>query len=161
MPTTPILSLPYPLLTDDNNPPADFQALGLALDALLGAWTEYTPTVTGTASPTVVAQYKNVGKLLTVDFLITYTAAATGPLVMSIPAGLEFASTAGTPCIGVATLRDASPSVRRHSWVVPTSTTAIALEYEQSNVNTGITATTPWTWAAGDQVAGMFTGRLK
>lgn len=46
MPLTPNLSLPYPLLTDDNNPPADIQALTAALEKVIPIGKRVTSSTT-------------------------------------------------------------------------------------------------------------------
>lgn len=156
MPTTPNLSLPYPLLTDDNNPPADFQALALAMDGAVGVWASYTPTVSGVPG-TATGRYTRVGKLVIARFLLTASATASGTISVGRP--VAAVDEGGGVAIGTAMAIDTSvgPGSRRGLTVVNNGTTQVFFIADSLTSAATVGATVPWTWASGDTIAGTFT----
>lgn len=83
MPTTSLSGLPYPSLTGSNNPPADFQALAVALDPLVTpqvvnytpAWSQFGGSGLLIGNGTLAGQYVKVGRL--VQFLVILTRGST------------------------------------------------------------------------------------
>lgn len=99
MPTTPNLALRYPDLTVAPNVPADIQNLATDVDTPNGAWTAWTPTVTGWTTVTTTLTgwaYQKFGK--TVRFrgqlaLATVTTLGSATINMTLP----FTAAAGMP----------------------------------------------------------------
>lgn len=135
---------------------SDFEQLA----ALTGAWTE-DAGVTWTASSsnpaigngTISAHYNQAGDLLIAKGVIapgSTTTFGSGYWIITLP----FAVTLGARNLGVAALHDSS---------TPTNDRAGALELLSSTTfrivaNGRIDATTPFTWASGDQLQWLFIG---
>lgn len=128
------------------------------LDALSGVWTSYTPTIVGTASPTLSCQYAKVNKIVTVEFSITLTAVVTANLSMSLP---STAGTAVNTALGSVEMLDVSAGVERLGVLeILSGGATVRFSYENATpVRVTAAATTPFTWASGDQLRGMFTYR--
>lgn len=129
--------------------PSDFSSLA----ALTAAWTDYTPTWTASSvNPAIVngsiaAHYVQGGKLVHTKGVINMgssTTFGTGYWILTLPV----AATLGGKNNGSCTLHDSS---------TPTNDRAGGIEFLSSTTfrmvaNGRLDATTPFTWASGDQL---------
>lgn len=132
----------------------------------LSTWTAYTPTwantTLGTTGLVNSAKYIVAGKVVTVKFQLTFGTGGsfTGVPSMSLPAGLAPASSAICG-LGAAIADDTSAgaAARRSITVYQNSVSAVvAFLANGDDAGTKIVTTgTPFTWAAGDTLAGTFT----
>jgi hypothetical protein len=122
----------------------------------LGAWTAYTPTLTGTwaiGNGTIAGKYMQVGKLVIVSGGITWGSTSTfgaAFINISLPVTAAAATEVGT---SVAQLIDSSLGQSYFGYLRPNSTTAAAIEYGgTSGLATLVSSTAPFTWADGDNI---------
>lgn len=135
---------------------ADAQTMADVLTALTAAWTSWTPTLTNLtqgAGGTVSAKYRRTGKTIDFRFLFIYgtgSAVGTGPQ-FTLPAApsSDFVATAGA-FIGSGYLIDNAGSARPAIGLYVSGSTITIQFWNATPTNTGITATVPWTWNAGD-----------
>ena len=124
-----------------------------------GGWTSYTPTIVGTASPTLDCRYiRDGGKMVTVEVSITMTATLTATLTMTLPSAPV--NTARSNLGGIA-LYDTSSGAERHAYArLDSSGNRVMFAHENTTpVVAYANATLPWTWAAGDQILGVISYR--
>lgn len=145
---------PYPLLTDENNPPKDIQELAESLAD--GNWASYTPTLTG-LSGSAEASWTRSGKLVTVEFYITATGGASGVINLGKPVA-SFSTAARTLGTAVA-IRSGSAASRLSMTVVHGGATAVFFLIDSLTTNAWASGTTPWSWSAGDTIGGTFQYR--
>lgn len=116
----------------------------------------YAPVV-DLGAATTEAQYVRVGRLVTVQFLITFTGTpSAGLLRMTTPApvGLSIWRYG----IGSAIALDGGASgTRRSLTVVAADTDKVGFIVDSLATNATVTNAVPWAFAATDTVAGTFT----
>jgi hypothetical protein len=163
MPTTPLAGIPYPALTDANNPPQDMQNLADWIDPLVKpqiqtytpTWSQSDATTLSLGTGTLTGKYIQVGRL--VQFRILLVRGSTTNFGSSVyywslpvvaetlqqPVGNGLASVAGGAIKGL-TLRLAN------------TTTVAAIRPDDSNLayNTFAWATGDWIALAGSYIAG-------
>lgn len=135
------------------NATTKFQVNGTDVTGLTGAWSSWTPTITGWggANYTVDAKYIQIGKTVHFSFLMAITGANSGTsLAFTLPATSRTANnlvssasfvSAGNQFIGIC--RNGSTTVG----------SVFALNVTGSSINTAnLTSTIPATWANGDAV---------
>ena len=112
-----------------------------------GAWTAYTPAIGGTTSPTITyARWVQVGKIVTVQVLVTLTAAATGTLSVACPLTPRAGYAAAMP-VGMA---EANSGAAIYMAPVEVSGSTLVARH----TDTGLWGTSrPITWAAGNTFA--------
>ena len=125
-----------------------------------GGWTSYTPTIVGTAAPTLACQYiRRGGKEVAVEVNITMTAVLTATLTMTLPTTVG--NTARTNLGGVA-MYDLSSGAERHGYArLDSSGNRVMFAFENATpVVAYAAAAAPWAaWAAGDQILGVIEYR--
>lgn len=124
-----------------------------------GGWTSYTPTIVGSAAPTLDCRYiRTGGKMVTVEVSITLTAVVTANLSMSLP---TTAATAMNSALGAVEMLDVSAGLERLGvFEILSGLSTVRFSYENATpARVTAAATTPFTWASGDQIRGMFTYR--
>lgn len=120
----------------------------------------YNPTVGG-ATASAAGKFMRIGKLIVVEFTITLTGGATGPITMPTPS-LMAANTSGgnNHGLGEAIAHDSSAGVdvRRGLTVVPAGSSSVAFVIDAApDPTTTVKPGYPWAWAAGDTISGRFT----
>ena len=126
-----------------------------------GAWTSYTPTLTGftLGSGTVSGAYCRVQKFLALRFLFTFgsgSAAASAAPTFSLPSGMTIST--GIPTltqVGWGTFFDTGTATYS---AIPrvVSTSTIGLYISGTNgIHTTPSTTSPFTWTTGDVVEGI------
>lgn len=120
-----------------------------------GAWTAVTPAFTNltVGSGTSSGRYKKVGRLVTYQ---GYWAFGAGSAVGTNPAltlPVTSISYVGAQTLGSLSMLD-NGTTYAAGWVRWLSTTSAQL---MPASGTGLTATAPWTWATGDQIAWSIT----
>lgn len=117
-------------------------------------WTVYTPTIVGTASPTLDCRYLRQNKLVTVEFSITLTAAVTATLTMTTP---TTAAAAVSTFLGDADMLDISSGTERIGVVELISGSLVRFSFENATPQrVSASAILPFTWASPDKLVGMF-----
>lgn len=130
-----------------------------------GFWRDYTPTIGGTAAPTLAFRYKiTPDEMVEVRVRATLTAGVTTTMTASlpVPAHADYSSTA-SPIDGTLMYRDTSvggnalvPGFARYNGA------DTILFYFSSAINTSAFITSganPWTWASSDTIAGTLNYR--
>lgn len=153
-------------LMNDNErfPYATFNDAILALTGGAGAaaWVAWTPTWTNLTlgNGVVVARYIKLGKLTVCRLSLVFgtTTSVAGDIQFSLPVTrVAYAGAAALTPLGTSRLFDTSAGVVLPGDVVTFSTTVSAVRYHAvsgSNVIQGVTsATAPFTWATGDEIA--------
>lgn len=161
MGATSTYSWPYPDLVDAPNGPSQFQALADAIetdvariDAVTSAWTNYSGSLSWTASTTnptigngtITARYVHVGKLVIYSGDITMGSTTTfgsGTYFVSVPV----AALSIMPYTGSCLVYDSSVGTNRQPAVATLSTTSKLAFYATTGL---VTSTVPFTWASGD-----------
>lgn len=131
------------------------------LFSLPGAWTSWTPTLSGgwnvTGNAILTCRYNQIGKLVTASFSFTSGSTTTyqsGNLTFSLPVP---AIDISALFIGPAYLEDAgTQAYPGNFWFANTTTGQIVFhEVVGSAVcRSLVTNTAPFTWAAGDKIQG-------
>lgn len=120
--------------------------------ALADPWTAYTPTLTNwtLGNGTLTGRWSSVGAL--VHYSITFTLGSTtttaGNLIISLPANSVLPLAAP---LGIAALTDTSASSFQKGWVHTTGALANTVNV-LTDASGRVNATTPFTWANGDQI---------
>lgn len=126
-------------------------------------WQTWTPTFTGltTGNGTLNARYLQIGPLTTVyvSFVLGSTSLITGGVVITnLPINANFSninSGIGTALSGYLTMRDASPAQTVYGFCSYSGTASVELRpfYLSGNyqIVSQLNATTPFTWASGDE----------
>lgn len=124
-----------------------------------GAWDSWTPTYTNLTigSGTVVAKYKQIGKIVHFRWIFTYgagSAVGTSPLfTLPVTAASGYIVGPEGADIGVAKLLDAGV-INVKGTTTLSSTTTVGPQVIQANGTyasaAGIAPTIPFTWATGD-----------
>lgn len=154
MPNTSLSALPYPLLTDSNNPPADLQALATALDAKVTpqiasytpVWSQANGTVLAVGNGTLAGQYIKIGRF--VHFRLTLTRGSTTNIgsdyyFWTLPFGANtFLQSPGTGTVTVG-------GVVKGVTLRMANTTTVAAIRNSDDSNLGHTS---FSWAAGDTI---------
>lgn len=163
MPTTPTYAWPYPAGTDAADVPFSMQQLATAIETTVtatdfsGAWIAYTPTITGTTSPTVEARYKKVGKTVLYRVEIVFAGAATGAMTMTLPVAQRTILTGSGPSFGAVYAKDVSAGLYINGqaiWEPTTSVCRIMLAASGTNSNLAeIGPAAPFTWAVNDTIS--------
>jgi hypothetical protein len=127
------------------------------LVALSAAWSVWAPTLTNLTqgSGSVTALYRRVGKTLDYSFKFTYgagSAVGTGPR-FTLPYAPHSKYAAYADPMGDAILSDTGTAQRRGSVLLFSGSTVEVLGYSTTGILTGITATSPHTWAATDIIS--------
>ena len=131
-----------------------------------GAWTGWTPTITGVSGGTLTyAKYKQIGKTVFCRFRYTLTGAnITSSVTLTLPTSLnpDYSNTtdAREP-LGTALFRDAGTAIAVGSVYVSGTTDEVnILVINASGTYAtlgGMSPTVPFTWASGDQIAAEFS----
>lgn len=143
------------LATEMNTEVRDFSS------GVQGAWTAWTPTLTGftVGNGSLVARYIRYGK--TVSFRFDFTAGSTSTFtstfVMSLPVephpdyNLE-------DCLGSATMMDASVGTGTRTAGVLACGGGATMFFLVSRLSAAVVGNTnPWTWATSDRLTGIGT----
>ena len=126
-------------------------ALNAALETDFMTW---TPTITGTTSPTVnEARYSTTPTWCHAELVFTLTAGVTGSLTVTLP--VTATNTAAGVPLGTASYLDTSASARYMGFFIAaaanaTTASGVALGTSGQAMTTG---TNPFTWASGDVVS--------
>lgn len=123
----------------------------------LGAWTAYTPTLGGTGwaigNGTSYGAFCQIGKTvfykIRIDFSTTSTFGGSN-LTISRPinAGSEWA----VPTVGNGQAVDVSLSQQHTLTIMSGAANNVFVPFRDGNPGVGLTSTTPFTWATGDQI---------
>lgn len=161
MPTT-TNGFPYPAGSDPHDVPYWMQQLAQAVDdatvgtaAFATAWTAFTPTIVGTASPTVDARYKQIGKTVFFRAEIVLTAAVTAAMTFTLPVAQRFVAGTG-PSYGAIYAKDVSAGLYINGQLIHSSGTTCRVMLAASGTNSNladVNATAPFTWASGDTIS--------
>lgn len=127
------------------------------LNLIGGAWSTYTPVLSGTGwaagTSTITGRYKLIGdKVVRVQIKCTFAGATfgTGNLLFSLPTA-AMQETAGLFPLGEGLVIDASPTNRYVCQVQVNDSTHVQL-YTAAQPGGGVTSTVPITFANGDSV---------
>jgi hypothetical protein len=143
--------------------PADVKA---AIDAAIpGAWTAYTPVLTGQTTNPVLGtggvidgEYSEVGKQATYRFNITFgtagASAGTGTYLLSLP--LPAAAPGSSRVYGTAQGVDSSGVVGQMFSVRSAVSDATILAFVAAS-GANVTDAVPWVWAENDWIRGTIT----
>lgn len=122
-------------------------------DAFLGAWTAYTPTLSGgwlaTGNASLGCRYVQIGKTIIVYISITNGSSTTyqaGNMTISLPV-----TTQSFGAIGNVYFEDAGISGYQGIFLPATNSTVIL----RTIANGTVTNTVPFTWASGDFIQGI------
>lgn len=140
--------------------PADLSATDvltiLGLTGITTAWTTWSPTLTNLTlgSGTLVARYKQIGKLVVFDFRFIYgsgSSVGTGP-TFTLPVAMNSTTyTVPTYGIGTGALLDAATAVRDCYGTMETTLGTIRIDaYNNTGQGALVTSTSPWTWTTAD-----------
>lgn len=132
-----------------------------------GFWKPYTPTIGGTANPTLAFEHLIEGENVRVRVKLTLTAAITTLLSASLPVAVHASYTSAVSVFdGALMYRDTSAggSARSVGWPVYGGSDTINFSYNETvGVNNSVTAGTgrplAAAWASGDTIDGEFTYR--
>lgn len=119
----------------------------------LGAWQSWTPTITNLSGGTLSAVYQKVGRMVNFRFKYTLAGANMGTnpqFTLPIAAHADFVQ--NMP-IGSCSLLDTGVQLYMGWPVMVNSTTVVPVAISTGGataVNTAVTATSPFTWGAGD-----------
>lgn len=136
------------------NATTKFQVNGTDVTGLTGAWSSWTPTITGwgTSNYTVDAKYIQIGKTVHFSFIMSITGANTGgtALAFTVPVTARIANNAVTStslvCAGNQYVGTSRNDTTARILVNALNVTGSAIN------GTNLTATNPATWASGDAV---------
>lgn len=157
MPSTSLSALPYPQLTGSNNPPADLQALALALDPLVTpqiqtypvVWQQQGGTTLNIGNGTLEGKYVKVGRLVHWRVYMlrgSTTNVGTNVYSWTLPFTADtFNQPVGT---GLATVGGAFKTFNMR---LSSSATAVGIRPDDSSISNS-----SFSWAAGDAI--MFGG---
>lgn len=116
----------------------------------------YSPTVWG-ASASASARYFRMGKRVEVEFVVSFSGAASGTVTLSTPTagGHAFPGCA----LGVAFGLDGGVTSTRRSLTVCGAASGNQVTFVVDSLASSATVTTgvPWVWAAGDEIRGRFS----
>lgn len=156
---------PYPAGTDPADVPYWMQQLAQKSDdmtagtgAFTTAWTAFTPTIVGTAAPTVDARYKQIGKTVFFRIEIVLTAAVTAAMTATLPVAPRTAAGTG-PSYGAIYAKDTSAGLYINGQAISSatgggSTFRIMLAASGTNSNLAdASASAPFVWASGDTIS--------
>lgn len=141
-----------------------WNSLPYAAGSTPGAWASWTPTWTNltVGNGTVVARYDQLGKTVHCRLSLVFgsTTAITGGVIFSLPVTrAAYGGTNGITPLGTATLFD-TPGAAYLGTVQNLSTTTArirALNAAGTYLSTDtLSATVPFTWAVGDEIAAEF-----
>lgn len=126
----------------------NFKALG-------DAWTSYTPTIGGwtLSNGTLVGKYMRTDKLVIgrIEYTVGSSDTKSGTITFTTPATPNLINGA---TVGQCGLFDTSAPARANRFVFWGSVGDVL--YLTSENDTRVTATSPWTWATGDQMMLIF-----
>ena len=134
-------------ITADN---AVYLRSGGAWRALVRPWQSYSASLSGAPTSSVVARWTQVLNTVHFRFEATLSGAATGQLQFPLP--VPRADTTRRQSVGDAVLWDQSASAGRawHALIGAGQATGVNLIGPNYEI---VAATTPWSWASGDQVS--------
>lgn len=118
----------------------------LELNSTASAWTAFTPTLTNFAATVSEARYKQTGKIVEFQCVLSLTAAPTGNLRMSLPVTAR--TSAATPNMGTA--HGYTGTVGRMGILLYASTTTV--DFLDGSGGANWNATVPFTWASGHAI---------
>lgn len=122
-----------------------------------GYWKSFTTTL-GFTNATVTAAYVKLGKLVTVEFDITFTGTPTGNFSTTPPT--TFANTNGSHGAGTCIMIDASVgNSSRRSAVIAVSSAATYFLVSSLTASATAGVSVPWVWTTGDTINGTYTYR--
>lgn len=128
----------------------------LGISGITTAWTTWSPTLTNLTlgSGTLVARYKQIGKLVVFDFRFIYgsgSAVGSGPS-FTLPVAMNSTTyTVPTYGIGTGALLDAATAVRDCYGSMETTLGTIRIDaYNNTGQGALVTSTSPWTWTTAD-----------
>jgi hypothetical protein len=135
-----------------------------------GAWTSYTPTLTAsTTSPTLGSgsiaegQYIKIGKLVVGSYLIRFGTSGintgSGTYRVSLPSTISEIITGNQYIYGGGYIYDSNAGLGRilnHVYSNGLSYATLGLLETTTNVFSNVTNSSPWTWAASDEIQGNF-----
>jgi hypothetical protein len=121
----------------------------------IGATTSYTPALTNFTVSSQSVQYAAVNNLVFVRFYFAISS-VTGAPIFTVPSGLNISGfaqhqTCNLLDVGVANYQGVLMFVSSTS--VAVECTNVSFTYA---VNSGVSASTPFTWTAGDVISGGF-----
>jgi hypothetical protein len=123
-------------------------------DHVLSSWTSYSPTWTNltVGNGTVMFEWRRVGEdLVRVRGVLVRgsTTSITGTVSLTLPSGMT--SRAGAPSIGQLSILDSGTRLFLGN-VVTTPGTATLAPFVADGVGYVVNATSPMTWATGDEL---------
>jgi hypothetical protein len=132
----------------------------------LGAWTAYTPVLTATTTnPTLgtssiaAGLYVKMGKIVVVNFRIIFGSsgvdAGSGEYRISVP--FNMLNVGNLLPSGVVWLYDVSAGVSKMAGAFRATATPSSTFLIRGEAVLSVGNATPWTWAAGDTIAGTLT----
>lgn len=163
---TPINSWPVPVSTDlVKDGAVAIESLGDAIDASVGsgllAWTTYSPTLSGTGwvkgSGTITGRYVQLGKIVMVEILYTFSTAGGGAAGSAVP-------TVSLPVNANTTISPNPAQVTINDISVPTTyigqgsigstgvTANVGVSSGAYTSLTGLASGVPILWATGDEI---------
>lgn len=130
-----------------------------------GFWKSYTPTIGGTAAPTLDFKYKiTPDEMVEVRVRLTLTAAVTTTLTATMPVAVhaDYSSTA-SPIEGVLMYRDTSVggAALVQGFARYNGSDTILFYFPLTSATAGFVTSgaNPWTWASTDTIAGYLSYR--
>jgi hypothetical protein len=128
--------------------------------SLVGAWTAYSPGVTGVGITSSTGKYRTIDGRVDFEAYVVVSGAPTGSVSIGLPGNSGSYST-GLYHIATGISKDVSAGVYNSTWGVfqpntPSAFSAVELMVPASGTNTAldfVSATTPIPWASGDTIS--------